>query len=554
MQYCQLMSPSGNQPAGRLVAVPAGGRLFTTNSPPLPPLPLPRASPGTPPDSPLPTPRMSPGKRASRGSPSPRGGGRSPAKRRRTLSGRMRGSLGSPVVFVSSPLRSEKPQEMVVEAVTTPAVSAVSHRLRESLLSVAAQQKPQLSQEEEEAERVRKQLEKRKNAVSELIQTEASYVGFMATAVKELFRPMLEVNAIPLATGHEIVAALTDLVQFHEGLLQQLQEYQTSTSSHKNLGNIFINAEPLLRKHYSHYCKCYATWSETLRTLRRSDSKFIEFQNQALNSEKKLDVFSYIIMPVQRLPRYRLLLETIKASTPRTHTEYQSLVDASNAINTTNIVVNCHVGDDKRSVAVEVMLQRFMAATKSRHLNVVKTGDLVCQGTPISCVVLPEVALIGSKDDKGNVNLDFVFDLVVSFVKDVNPTSPVFYVATPQATVDLTAESAERKQEWVIVLEDTIRTLTLTNPTLKRRRDAAELVPLNETSWRVIDKGPQRRDSFSMPVDTPFASPMPMPMITSPSERRATPTPHQTPLRKLLGHAGRKKSFATPSTLSKPAN
>ena len=78
----------------------------------------------------------------------------------------------------------------------------------------------------------------------------------------------------------------------------------------------------------------------------------IYFNYSSLNNQKKkkfesdqkeasgLDLASFLILPVQRLPRYVLLLKELQRYTPENHPEYKSLIDAIDHIARSLEIIN----------------------------------------------------------------------------------------------------------------------------------------------------------------------------------------------------------------------
>ena len=69
------------------------------------------------------------------------------------------------------------------------------------------------------------------------------------------------------------------------------------------------------------------------------------FKNQKkFETEQKeasgLDLSSFLILPVQRLPRYVLLLKELQRYTPENHPEYRGLVNATNHIANSLEIIN----------------------------------------------------------------------------------------------------------------------------------------------------------------------------------------------------------------------
>jgi hypothetical protein len=95
---------------------------------------------------------------------------------------------------------------------------------------------------------------------------------------------------------------------------------------------------------YTQYLNSYPIALHTIDEF-RSDKRF-----QAFLATKRakcgLDLMSYLIMPVQRVPRYQLLLKEIKRCTPQDHEEYAKLEEAYLKIQ----AIATHINESKRTV------------------------------------------------------------------------------------------------------------------------------------------------------------------------------------------------------------
>ncbi|KAL0222473.1 hypothetical protein RCL1_002327 [Eukaryota sp. TZLM3-RCL] len=108
---------------------------------------------------------------------------------------------------------------------------------------------------------------------------------------------------------------------------------------------VFNSITPFL-KFYTSYISHFEPVTEALTEIRRmtsrSGKRLIEEINQIEGkpSLRGMDVGSYLIMPVQRVPRYRLLLEAVLKKTPTNHSDYDGVFTALERVKSVASVVN----------------------------------------------------------------------------------------------------------------------------------------------------------------------------------------------------------------------
>lgn len=72
---------------------------------------------------------------------------------------------------------------------------------------------------------------------------------------------------------------------------------------------------------------------------------------------------SYLIMPVQRIPRYVLLLRELKRNTPDDDPEFSTIVDALGKIE----LIGAHVNEHKRLVETMSKLLEVQVGMAAHH-------------------------------------------------------------------------------------------------------------------------------------------------------------------------------------------
>jgi len=135
-------------------------------------------------------------------------------------------------------------------------------------------------------------------------------------------------NLLKVETFRSIFpTSLEVIVKTNETLLQRL----TSEPLHKlNVGKIFLEMSAFF-KCYTAFVSSFDSSREALLSTMKSNSKFSHFiKKHQKNSENNLS--SLLIWPVQRLPRYILLLQELLKYTPKNYAHRITIKKALNEI------------------------------------------------------------------------------------------------------------------------------------------------------------------------------------------------------------------------------
>eukprot|EP01103_Thecamoeba_quadrilineata_P012941 TRINITY_DN3461_c0_g6_i1.p1 TRINITY_DN3461_c0_g6~~TRINITY_DN3461_c0_g6_i1.p1 ORF type:complete len:798 (-),score=113.89 TRINITY_DN3461_c0_g6_i1:61-2454(-) len=169
----------------------------------------------------------------------------------------------------------------------------------------------------------------------EILATERIYVNNLMTLKKTFMDPLMQ----SVQTGNPIItldqiktifSCLEVIIGYNEQLLLELEaRIEDRWSHHQCLGDIFIRLNHYM-KTYTQYIKDYNKSINMISQCKSNNQKFVEFLQkvQQDKKEKKLPLNSYLILPVQRIPRYELLLRELIKHTPKFHLDYQNLVTA----------------------------------------------------------------------------------------------------------------------------------------------------------------------------------------------------------------------------------
>jgi len=174
--------------------------------------------------------------------------------------------------------------------------------------------------------------------VREIYDTEKSYVASLDLLVKYYLKPMRQQNIVPKPKVAFIFGNVEHILIINRELLETLEKRIATWNEDSVLGDAMNKLIPWLRL-YSEYCSNFH--NVTALVLKLSEkSSFAEFLNRQKDTNNILDLPSLLIMPIQRIPRYKMLLEQVVKFTPETHHDYKALMNALERVSEVALLVN----------------------------------------------------------------------------------------------------------------------------------------------------------------------------------------------------------------------
>lgn len=134
----------------------------------------------------------------------------------------------------------------------------------------------------------------------------------------------------------EIFSNLETIYQINSDFCQSLETAVEAELSSGAPGSILAEAFKRTAPSmviYTEYIQNFDTSTETRKKLYKN-AQFKSFLRklQDTSGQPSMDLDTYLIMPVQRLPRYRLLLEAVLKFVPENTTEHRALEEARNSV------------------------------------------------------------------------------------------------------------------------------------------------------------------------------------------------------------------------------
>jgi hypothetical protein len=198
----------------------------------------------------------------------------------------------------------------------------------------------------------------------EILDTEASYVKNLAILVKKYQNPLLSAlkSAAPILNEQEIRQIFSNVSILHSYnvmLLEGLNNRMSAWSSKQLMGDVFL-AMTAFFKSYSTYINNYESAHQITTQAMAKNIRFKRFAEQVRDNPicNDQDIDSLLIMPVQRMPRYAMLIRELIKYTDKDHPDYGNLDKALKNIEE----VTAYLNEKKREA---VFMQQLVEATKN---------------------------------------------------------------------------------------------------------------------------------------------------------------------------------------------
>ena len=168
---------------------------------------------------------------------------------------------------------------------------------------------------------------KKRYIEQEIIETEESYYHGLDVLFTDIIQPMFDEKYIEHDKYYDIIrSSLPEMKQFHLVFLKKLSD-ENRNKSVANAFNTFIgeNKEKFIKM----YIKFISEYNQILDLFGSTFHDNVELKTFLKQKRKeKKPLSNFLILPVQRVPRYILLLEDLKKNTMADHPDYRDINNA----------------------------------------------------------------------------------------------------------------------------------------------------------------------------------------------------------------------------------
>ncbi|KAL6078137.1 H/ACA ribonucleoprotein complex subunit CBF5 [Balamuthia mandrillaris] len=170
-------------------------------------------------------------------------------------------------------------------------------------------------------------FEWRTTIANEILTTERTYVAQLTRLLTEYISPLRRLSemtggkSIKMEELNKIFSNVELILNVNKELLAGLEErIGNNWNETAVFGDVFLDMAPFL-KLYSQYSKDH---EDANKTLIACQEKYPEFK-QFLERKMGQDISAFLILPIQRIPRYLLLLKDLIRRTDPSHSDYDKL-------------------------------------------------------------------------------------------------------------------------------------------------------------------------------------------------------------------------------------
>eukprot|EP00946_MAST-07B_sp_MAST-7B-sp1_P000339 g339.t1 len=335
-----------------------------------------------------------------------------------------------------------------------------------------------------------KRARKRKMAYDEVISTERRYVADITALCDCFVRPLRMEAAQAQAAGREPLLSPQEHAEIF-GAIEQLLVLNTKLLSDMtgssvlggddakgpiSLGPLFIEFSPYL-KMYSLFASAYTTAATTLAELkveREGFSAWLEIAEKDTRC-RGLQITDLLIMPVQRVPRYRMLLAELIKHTDETDPTHDSLTKALDGIKDTATTINNYIAAaEERMKIIKIQSEMFgdnvWLAKAGRRLIMDENLTKVCRSRNkeyhfflftdavmyASERTVVTGALVGGTH-KFHREIDLKTARLLSAPAKIGENA--FCIQSPKKSFFVITPDAETKKRWCAGIEKSIRAL-----------------------------------------------------------------------------------------------
>lgn len=194
----------------------------------------------------------------------------------------------------------------------------------------------------------------RRKAIEEILTSERSYIAQLDKLVNFFVTPLKQLNLIDMQDQSRLFGQLELIHNINSELLSRLE------ADLDDVANAFLKLAPFF-KIYSVYAFDYRNSMILLQNLTMKNAPFRSFLEMAESRpEVQQKLNSLLITPIQRVPRYRLLLQQVLLYTSPSESDYkiiqESIKQIESAINHINSVV-----EDQENIQKMLNVQNSLA-------------------------------------------------------------------------------------------------------------------------------------------------------------------------------------------------
>ncbi|ELP85423.1 FYVE, RhoGEF and PH domain containing protein, putative [Entamoeba invadens IP1] len=321
-------------------------------------------------------------------------------------------------------------------------------------------------------------LTKRQHVAQEILDTEVSYLRSLQDCEK-YYHEVLKVSKINQEQVQEVFQDFDQVIEINKLLKQRLEESSKETLEciivqQFNKFVPFMKAYKQFVSNNENAFKIISEWEEDKNVM-----DMLEKCRESMPGEIQHDLRSLLIMPIQRIPRYVLLLKELKKNTTQEHPDYKMLSETLDKMSEVAKDVNESIKESERRLAL-FRMKKVLTNYKEFCESIAKKGEVpekdvvqahrffvmegvltkVCRkANKERYFVLFNDIMVYGEGNKNSVQISEVFKMrstVVEEVPDSDKQQFAFQIRNAERSFVVFCKSKEEKEKWVKNIQDQI--------------------------------------------------------------------------------------------------
>ncbi|KAN0016038.1 hypothetical protein ACTFIU_005990 [Dictyostelium citrinum] len=305
---------------------------------------------------------------------------------------------------------------------------------------------------------------KRRERAEETLTTEQTYVKQLTVVYDNFIEPYKKTQKCHGLTGEEfmdIFNCLEVILSSHKtNLLKPIEDRMLVWDSKPQMGDIFLNNTSFI-KLYKHYVNNY---DKSIRTLKQCKEKYEGFKSYMASldySEKlsNLSLESFLILPIQRLPRYVMLLQDLLKYTANDHEDFNQLCEALSTIKDLTESINTKKSEEDNNtkiLQVQEQIKDMPPNTMTLRKRFVTEGFLTLKKDKYYVFLFTD-AMILTKPGKEKKKFKNIINLSTASLNTTDEQN-VLKVISQEGTFKFSTDNPAEREHWVKDIKDAIET------------------------------------------------------------------------------------------------
>eukprot|EP01087_Luapelamoeba_hula_P017914 TRINITY_DN569_c1_g1_i1.p1 TRINITY_DN569_c1_g1~~TRINITY_DN569_c1_g1_i1.p1 ORF type:complete len:808 (-),score=160.74 TRINITY_DN569_c1_g1_i1:172-2595(-) len=394
---------------------------------------------------------------------------------------------------------------------------------------------------------LQKESKYRTEVSRELLSTEEYYLNQLRMVVEVFVLPLKKAaeTGRPILSEAEIRAIFSTIeviVRINTELLQQLKSRTRDWGPNQKLGDVFVKMADCF-KIYTNYVQHFSEALKVVQECNKRSELFTDFCKKGFvdMGDPLASLSSYLITPIQRIPRYQLLLKDLLKHTWSDHPDFDDITLALDLITKTAVHVNekqkeaeniskCisvqnslsgkkieNLLDSSRRFVREGQLTEVVLEGKGKTIKMKKRWFFLFSDIVVRCELPNQKSTIKRRSSSVSVNLasgqdnrtyEYLGKLHLQKASIVNmgdegEKKHAFELVTAHDSLWLCSDSEEDKEQWMQSISECIRSSTsradaydrhLTEVAAKKASTAKTLIDSKYIALRVHGGGAKMDD------------------------------------------------------------